>query len=146
MVLLCSNNSSLKHILVTEGHQNSSTARVAIPTLLVGTLFVVGWLGGRYGEGVWRTIRTATIDSYINRYRVMSDSGLDSIVYYVSTKDSSSLYALAEKSPEILEVADTKITDLYDVRINYQARVAVVKTLRSMSHIDAVITVPLICH
>ena len=109
-------------------------------------MFTVGWFGGKYGNAAWDTIKTATIDSYINRYRVMSDSDLDSIVYYVSTKDSSQLYAMAEKTPEILEVVDTKIKDLYDVRINYSTRVTTVKTLRSMNQIDAVITVPLICH
>ena len=112
----------------------------------MSALFIVGWLGGRFGGGTWATIKQATVDSYINRYKVMSDSGLDSIVYYVSTKDSAPLYAMADQSPEILEVLDTKIRDLYDVRINYSTRVATVKTLRSMKQIDAVITVPLICH
>jgi len=76
----------------------------------------------------------------------MSDSGLDSIVYYVSTKDSMPLYAMAEQSTEIIDVAATRIKDLYDVRIKYAARVPTVKTLRSMDAIDAVITVPLFCH
>jgi len=76
----------------------------------------------------------------------MSDSGLDSIVYYVSTKDTANLYAMADQLPEILDVADTRIKDLYDVRISYASRVETVKALRSLDNIDAVITVPLICH
>lgn len=119
---------------------------MAIPAVLAFALFVVGWFGGKYGGPAWDTVKTATVNSYINRYRVMSDSGLDSIVYYVSTKDSAPLYAMAQASAEILDVEDTKIKDLYDVRINYATRVATVKTLRSMKQIDAVITVPLICH
>lgn len=131
---------------MNETFKKSATANLLAPALLAGALFLVGWLGGRYGNITWDAIKQATVDSYINRYRVMSDSGIDSIVYYVSTKDRAPLYAMAEQSSEILEVTDTKIKDLYDVRINYDSRVATVKSLRSMNRIDAVITVPLICH
>jgi len=109
-------------------------------------MFATGWFGGRYGTSIWGTVKQATIDSYLNRYRVMSDSGLDSIVYYVSTKDNASLLAMAEQSTDILDVAATRIKNLYDVRINYASRVPTVKALRAIDTIDAVITVPLFCH
>lgn len=125
---------------------HSSATKLATASLLVVAMFVTGWLGGRHGTSAWATIKQATIDSYQNRYRVMSDSGLDSIVYYVSTKDSLPLYAMAEQSTDIIDVAATRIKDLYDVRIKYASRVPTVRTLRSMDAIDAVITVPLFCH
>lgn len=126
--------------------EKTSVAKLVVPGLLVFTLFAAGWFGGRFGGNAWATIKQATVDSYKNRYRVMSDSGLDSIVYYVSTKDTANLYAMADQLPEILDVADTRIKDLYDVRISYASRVETVKALRSLDNIDAVITVPLICH
>lgn len=76
----------------------------------------------------------------------MSDSERSTIVYYVSASDSITLYALADQSAEILEVTQTRIKDLYDVKINYDTRVTTVRSLRSTENIDAVITVPLICH
>lgn len=125
---------------------NLSLAKLATIGLLVIVMFATGWFGGRYGTSIWGTVKQATIDSYLNRYRVMSDSGLDSIVYYVSTKDNASLLAMAEQSTDILDVAATRINNLYDVRINYVSRVSTVKALRSIDTIDAVITVPLFCH
>jgi len=125
---------------------NLSPVKLAVGGLLVIVLFITGWFGGRYGTSIWSTIKQATVDSYLNRYKVMSDSGLDSIVYYVSTKDHESLLAMAEHSTDILDVAATRIKNLYDVRINYASRVPAVKALRSMHTIDAVITVPLFCH
>jgi len=125
---------------------HSSAGKLATASVLVVAMFVIGWLGGRHGTSAWAAIKQATIDSYQNRYRVMSDSGLDSIVYYVSTKDSLPLYAMAEQSTDIIDVAATRIKDLYDVRIKYASRVPTVRTLRSMDAIDAVITVPLFCH
>ena len=137
---------NLPGISVPPDATTSSVIKPATAGILVLAMFAAGWLGGRYGTSAWSSIRQATIDSYVNRYRVMSDSGLDSIVYYVSTKDSMPLYAMAEQSTEIIDVAATRIKDLYDVRIKYAARVPTVKTLRSMDAIDAVITVPLFCH
>lgn len=129
----------------TETH-STSPAKLATAGLLVLALFATGWLGGRYGTSAWAAVKKATVDSYVNRYRVMSDSELESIVYYVSTKDSLPLYAMAEQSTDIIDVAATNIKDLYDVRIKYTSRVPTVKTLRSMDAIDAVITIPLFCH
>ena len=108
-------------------------------------MFTLGWVGGHYAPA-WTVIKQATIDSYVNRYRAMSEAGLDSIVYYVSTKDSRALYELAAQSTDIIEVVNTRITDLYDVRISYANRVPTVRALRSMKEISAVITVPLFCH
>ncbi len=124
----------------------TSINHLALLSLLVAGLFFAGVLIGKHGGSAWATVKNATVESYKTRYRVMSDSGLESIVYYVSTKDSAKLFAMAEQSGDILEVAATRISDLYDVRINYATRVQTVKSLRSMSNIDAVITVPLICH
>ncbi len=124
----------------------TSLSNLLFPALLAVALFTTGLLIGRHADAVWTTVRQATIESYQNRYRVMSESGLDSIIYYVSTKDSSALFSMAEGSGTILDVADTPIKDLYDVRINYATRVETVKSLRALSNIDAVITVPLICH
>ena len=80
---------------VPSDSSHSSATKLATASLLVVAMFVTGWLGGRHGTSAWAAIKQATIDSYQNRYRVMSDSGLDSIVYYVSTKDSLPLYAMA---------------------------------------------------
>ena len=124
----------------------TSSVKPATAGLLVLAMFATGWLGGRYGTTAYAAVKQATIDSYLNRYRVMSDSGLDSIVYYVSTKDSLPLYAMAELSTDIIDVAATNIKDLYDVRIKYNSRVPTVQKLRSMDAIDAVITIPLFCH
>jgi len=123
----------------------TSAGKLAATGLLVAAMFAFGWIGGRYTPG-WSVIKQATIDSYVNRYRAMSEAGLDSIVYYVSTKDSAALFELAAQSNDIIEVVKTRITDLYDVRINYASRVPTVRALRSMKHISAVITVPLFCH
>ena len=125
---------------------NTSPVKLATAGFLVLALFATGWFAGLYGTSAWAAIKQATIDSYLNRYRVMSDSGLESIVYYVSTKDSTNLYAMAETSTDIIDVAATNIDNLYDVRIKYSSRVPTVKTLRSMDAIDAVITIPLFCH
>jgi len=137
---------NLPGISVPPDATTSSVFKPATAAILVLALFAAGWLGGRYGTYAWGSIKQATIDSYVNRYRVMSDSGLDSIVYYVSTKDSLPLYAMAEQSTDIIDVAATRIDDLYDVTIKYNSRVPTVKTLRSMDTIDAVITIPLFCH
>jgi len=109
-------------------------------------LFATGWLTGVHGQTIWNTVKQATVDSYLNRHRAMSEAGLTSIVYYVSTKDSAQLLAMADTSTEILDVSATRIKDLYDVRINYSSRVPTVKSLRAIDSIDAVITIPMICH
>ena len=109
-------------------------------------MFATGWLTGVHGQTLWNTVKQATVDSYLNRHRAMSEAGLTSIVYYVSTKDSAQLLAMADTSTEILDVSATRIKDLYDVRINYSSRVPTVKSLRAIDSIDAVITIPMICH
>ena len=120
--------------------------KFATPIILTSALFATGWWTGQYGQTAWNTVKKATIDSYMNRYLAMSESGVSSIVYYVSTRDASSLLAMADSSTEILAVDETKIDNLFDVRINYSTRVSTVKSLRAMDNIDAVITLPLICH
>jgi len=136
---------AILRIFVQPEAQTTSATKLATTGLLVVAMFAFGWIGGRYAPG-WSVIKQATIDSYINRYRAMSEAGLDSIVYYVSTKDSTALYELAAQSNDIIEVVKTRITDLYDVRISYANRVPTVRALRSMKQISAVITVPLFCH
>ena len=76
----------------------------------------------------------------------MSESGVATILYYVSSTDSDILFDFASRNENVIEIEASPINQLYDVRVKRQSRVSVVKKLRALDGVAAVITIPLFCH
>ena len=122
------------------------TRKTCTIALLIPLLFLAGWFAGRHGPAVWTSVARITAESYINRYNVMSESGVASILYYVSSTDSDTLFDFASHNDNVIEIEASPINQLYDVRIKRQSRFSVVKKLRALDGVAAVITIPLFCH
>ena len=111
--------------------------------LLLPLCFAGGWV---VGSTDFSSLKKTIADSYINRYNAMTGNNVDEVIYYVISDSRVTLDQLVIDHPAINKVSSAGYPRMYNVHLDYTDRKDTLKTLRQLSEVTAVFTVPFICH
>ena len=111
--------------------------------LLLPLCFTGGWV---LGSTDFSKIKKAVADSYINRYNAMTGNNIDEVIYYVVSQNRSMLDQVVQDHSGINKVTSTGYSRMYNVHLDYADKREALQILRQLDGVNAVFTVPFICH